>query len=132
MGEVVIADHTVTGTGVVLAQRFEQLAGAAGVSIQGAVYETLPKRLPFEYQSLGERDIKGFDETFRVYTVALKSGEIAPPPEFRSPYGRPNGRLAAAGILAVLVIVIGGLAWWQPWVSKVELPHWITWPTRFR
>ena len=45
MGEVVVADNTVTGEGVVLAQRLEQLAEAGGVCIQGAAYETVPKRL---------------------------------------------------------------------------------------
>jgi class 3 adenylate cyclase len=42
MGEVVIADHTVTGAGVVLAQRLEQLAKPGQVCIQGAAYETVP------------------------------------------------------------------------------------------
>ena len=39
MGEVVIADNTVTGEGIVLAQRLEQLAENGGVCIQGAAYE---------------------------------------------------------------------------------------------
>lgn len=69
MGEVVIADDTVTGEGVVLAQRLEQLAESGGVCIQGAAYETVPKRLPFAYEGLGERDLKGFDEPVRVYAV---------------------------------------------------------------
>lgn len=69
MGEVVVADNTITGEGVVLAQRLEQLASPGGVCIQGAAYETLPKRLPFEYQNLGEKKLKGFDEVIRVYSV---------------------------------------------------------------
>ena len=36
MGEVVVADKTLTGEGVVLAQRLEQLADPGGVVIQGA------------------------------------------------------------------------------------------------
>ena len=60
MGEVVVADDTVTGEGVVLAQRLEQMAKTGGVCIQGAAYETVPKRLPYQYQSLGELEIKGF------------------------------------------------------------------------
>jgi len=73
MGEVVIADHTVTGEGVVMAQRLEQLAVPGGVCIQGAAYETMPKRLPFHYQSLGERELKGFDEPVRAYVVSAKA-----------------------------------------------------------
>jgi adenylate cyclase len=38
MGEVIIADNTVTGAGVVLAQRVEQLAEPGGLCITGARY----------------------------------------------------------------------------------------------
>jgi len=83
MGEVVIADNTVTGEGVVLAQRLEQLAENGGACIQGAAYETVPKRLPFEYESLGERQVKGFDEPVKVYAVSPKSGAVIS--EFETP-----------------------------------------------
>ena len=73
MGEVVVADRTVTGEGIVLAQRLEQLAGPGGICIQGAAYETVPKRLPFEYENLGEQELKGFDEPIRVYAVKQRS-----------------------------------------------------------
>jgi len=46
---------------VVLAQRLEQLAEPGGVCIQGAAYETVPQRLPFNYESLGEQKVKGFE-----------------------------------------------------------------------
>ena len=73
MGEVVVADNTVTGEGIVLAQRLEQLAGPGGVCIQDAAYQIVPKRLPFEYENLGEHELKGFDERLRVYAVTQKS-----------------------------------------------------------
>ena len=72
MGEVIIADNTVTGEGIVLAQRLEQLAEPGAVCIQGAAYETMPKRLPFSFESLGERVLKGFREPIRVYRVSIK------------------------------------------------------------
>jgi TolB-like protein/class 3 adenylate cyclase len=74
MGEVIIADNTITGEGIVLAQRLEQLAENGGTCIQGAAYETLPKRLPFEYENLGERQVKGFNEPVKVFAVSLKPG----------------------------------------------------------
>ena len=81
MGEVVIADNTVTGSGVVLAQRLEQLADPGGVCIQGAAHETVPRRFPFEFGSLGEQKVKGFDDLVRAYTVTIKEREAIPPPE---------------------------------------------------
>jgi adenylate cyclase len=81
LGEVVIADGTITGAGVVLAQRLEQLAEPGGVAVQGSVSETVPVRLPFAFESLGERTVKGFDQTVRVFVVKLKPGEPVPAPE---------------------------------------------------
>ena len=69
MGEVVVADNTVTGEGVVLAQRLEQFAEPGSVCLQGAAYETIPKRLPFAYDDLGELKLKGFDDCIRAFVV---------------------------------------------------------------
>lgn len=69
LGEVLVTDSRMTGEGVVLAQRLEQLAEPGGVCIQDAVYQTVPKRLPFTYENLGERELKGFDEPVKVYAV---------------------------------------------------------------
>jgi len=68
----------VTGEGIVLAQRLEQLATPGGTCVQGAAYETIPKRLPFEYENLGEQKLKGFSEPVRIYAVSLKPGGVIP------------------------------------------------------
>ena len=125
MGEVVIADNTVTGAGVVLAQRLEQLAEPGGVCVQGAAYETVPQRLPFAYESLGEQEVKGFSEPVRVYTVALQSGQEIPAPESsaEAPHtsaGKSIWPRIAIGIATIAAIFAGGLAWWQQWRPVVE------------
>ncbi|MDX2314911.1 MAG: adenylate/guanylate cyclase domain-containing protein [Gammaproteobacteria bacterium] len=85
MGEVVVADNTMTGSGVVLAQRVEQLAEPGAVCITGAIHEALPQRMPFDQRDLGEREVKGFDEPVRVYIVRLKEDADLPMPiEFES------------------------------------------------
>jgi len=117
LGEVVVADNTVTGEGIVLAQRLEQLASAGGVCIQGAVHEAVPGRLPFEYESLGEQELKGFTEPVRAYAVSLKSGEAIPAPELRE---RSRREWIVVGAMALLVIAGGGLAWFQPWAPREE------------
>ena len=71
IGEVVIADKTITGTGVILAQRLEQLAEPSGTVIQGAAYETIPKRLPFIFTSLGQQQLKGFESPVSAYTASI-------------------------------------------------------------
>ncbi len=123
LGEVVIADNTVTGAGVVLAQRVEQLAEPGGVCITGAIHEAVPQYLPFDYSDLGKREAKGFDEPVQVYSASVKAGEQVPPPEPAVAVGaqsRKPKRLWIAGAIALLVPVVGGLAWWQPWMPREE------------
>ena len=123
LGEVVIADNTITGAGVVLAQRLEQLAEAGGVCIQGAAYETVPQRLPFEYRSLGEQRVKGFEEPVRAYSVSLKPDEDIPPPEpTRADSVGILDRAKNSRVGAMIVVVLAGilLAWWQPWTTSEE------------
>jgi adenylate cyclase len=90
LGEVVIADGTITGAGVVLAQRLEQLAVPGGVVVQASVSETVPVRLPFAFESLGEQIVKGFDQPVRVFVASLKSDESVPAPEPNSAEKRPD------------------------------------------
>jgi TolB-like protein len=81
LGEVIIADRTVTGAGVVLAQRLEQLADPGGINISAAIREALPARLPLTFVDLGEHELKGFDVPQRCYRVALSEGSEVPGPE---------------------------------------------------
>ncbi len=81
LGEVIVADNTVTGAGIVLAQRLEQIALPGGVVVQGSVSETVPRRLPFIFESLGEHVLKGFEEPVRAFDVKLKPGEQIPESE---------------------------------------------------
>jgi adenylate cyclase len=81
LGEVVIADGTITGSGVVLAQRLEQLCEPGGLVVQGAVSETVPIRLPIKFESQGEQTLKGFNQPARVFTAYLESGAKVPEPD---------------------------------------------------
>ena len=80
LGEVVIADNTVTGEGIVLAQRLEQMAEPGGVCIQDAAYQTVPKRFPYTYQDLGECELKGFDDPVRAFLVHREEEIKSPRP----------------------------------------------------
>ena len=117
MGEVIIADDTITGEGVVLAQRLEQLAEPGAVVIQGAAYETIPGRFQFEYGDLGEHEVKGFDKPVRVYSVSLKPDTDIPQP---SPLVHRT-RNTAIVFVSVAIIIMGiALLWFKPWEMRVE------------
>ncbi len=95
LGEVIIADNTITGAGVVLAQRVEQLADPDGLCITAALHEALPKHLPFELDDLGEQMLKGFDDQVHVYRVSMTPGDAIPPPEQNSQIERSSRKLVA-------------------------------------
>lgn len=102
IGEVIIADGTMTGAGVVLAQRLEQLGEAGGVVIQGAVYETLPKHLPLAFEYLGEQNLKGFDETVRAYRVLSNATEKEVPAASKEKLANHPAKASEKPTIAVL------------------------------
>jgi len=109
MGEVIIADGTVTGAGVVLAQRVEQLADSGGLCITAALHESLPRRMPFDLEDLGDQVLKGFDDPVHVYRVELNPGESIPRPQQQGKRetAQQPWRLIIAIAIVVMVITVG-------------------------
>jgi adenylate cyclase len=123
LGEVVIADSTVTGAGVVLAQRLEQLAEPGGICISGAVREALPDRLGLSFESLGARDVKGFDEPVSAYAVSAPEGTPVPLPRpLTAPRTRGGGlrRRWIAASVGAAVLGTASFAWIAPWQPTLE------------
>jgi adenylate cyclase len=128
LGEVVIADGTVTGAGVVLAQRVEQLADAGRICITGAIHEAVPRHLPVSYTDLGRREMKGFEDPVQVYQASVNTNGQIPPAEPARPqrlqFPSKVRRLPIMWVLAALVAFIGAIVMWQSRtpVSKPDTP----------
>ncbi len=122
MGEVVIADNTVTGAGVVLAQRVEQLADPGGVCITAALHEALPKRMPFDLENIGEQVLKGFDDPVRVYRVELSANQSIPIPQqnSKSDTSPSKPKLLIVAIVMALVVAGGAAYWFKTQEPKAE------------
>jgi len=122
IGEVIIADNTVTGGGVVQAQRVEQLADPGGICITAAIHEALSKRMPFDLEDLGEQMLKGFDIPVRVYRVELSGGQSIPAPQQSSQRKESSNKpkLIVAVIVIALVIAGGATYWFKMQEPKVE------------
>jgi TolB-like protein/class 3 adenylate cyclase len=122
MGEVVIADNTVTGAGVVQAQRVEQIADSGGVCITAAIHESLSKRMPFDLESLGEQELKGFDHPVHVYRVELRPGDSVPSPESQGDHKASSGQWKQSGIIAAVLLIIATASfyWIKPPNSEDE------------
>jgi TolB-like protein/class 3 adenylate cyclase len=109
LGEVIVADNTITGAGVVLAQRVEQLAEPDGLCITAALHEALPRHMPFELDDLGEQAIKGFDDPVHVYRVSITSGQSIPPPELTGKTGSSSGKRQVVASAVIALVLASGL-----------------------
>lgn len=112
MGEVVIADNTVTGAGVVLAQRVEQLADVGGLCITAAVHESLSRRLPVEFENLGQREIKGFGEPIGVYKVTASGDFDIPLPTAKPAITRSSAQWRLIGSVSLVALIVAGIFYW--------------------
>ncbi len=117
MGEVIIANNTATGAGIVLAQRIEQLADSGGLCITGAIHEALSKRLPFDLEDIGEQCLKGFDYPVRVYRVSLRRGASIPYPDQNNRFTRTirSPRIVVAASILTLAVSVAVAYWFDPW-----------------
>jgi len=115
MGEIIMADNTITGWGVVQAQRVEQLAHPGGVYITSEIKQALVESLPVDFEVLGENTLRNFDypDTQSVYRVQLKPGELVPPPDESIRREAPNStQKLMVAVIAATLIIIGGAAYW--------------------
>lgn len=117
LGEVVIADNTVTGAGVILAQRVEQLAKPGGLCVSAAVREAVPDRLPIDFTARGAREVKGFDTPVSVCDVILKPDRElpGPVPAARAAEKSRTLRRLTVATAAVLVVTVVGFVVWLQW-----------------
>ena len=99
LGEVIAADSTVTGAGVILAQRIEQLSEPDGVCVSAAVREAIPGRLGLAYHDLGEHLLKGFDQPQRIYRIHNRANPVS-----RVPIVSPES-YARRALIAVLPFI---------------------------
>lgn len=122
LGEVVIADRTVTGSGVVLAQRVEQLCPAGGVNITGAVHEALPRRLPLAFERLGEQALKGFAEPVSVYSIRVPQGSDVPPPAPSSSNRHASANWSTRVATSIAILAVAGIAALGVFLNSEEAP----------
>lgn len=117
LGDIVIEGDDVLGDGVNIAARLEALAKPGEVLISGTAFDHLKKKLEYGYHFRGKRKVKNIAEPVRMYGVLPDSGS-----------GTVSGRQRlspttwrwVAGAAVVLLLMVAGMAWWQPWTSPIE------------
>jgi class 3 adenylate cyclase/TolB-like protein/tetratricopeptide (TPR) repeat protein len=103
LGDILVDDNDIAGTGVNVAARLEALAAPGGIAISAAVREQVREDLGVAFVDAGEYQVKNISRPIRVFRVVLE-GRTSP---WR--FGRRQRRrwVAAAAVLIALAVGIG-------------------------
>ena len=108
LGDVIQEGERIYGDGVNVAARIESVADAGGICISNSAYEQVKKKLPLDFEYLGEHSVKNIDEPVRVYRVLMEQqvedkgiGEKKTEPK--------RGQKTALAVTIGLLLMAGGL-----------------------
>ncbi len=79
LGDIIMQDGDVFGSGVNLASRLEQLAPPGGVLVSDAVYRVVGNRIPVAWEDAGTHSIKNIIEPVRAWRISAMSDTNAEP-----------------------------------------------------
>ena len=71
VGDVMLKDGDIFGDGVNIAARLEGLAEPGGICISRGIHDHVMKKLPFEFEDLGEQTVKNIAQPVRVYRLVM-------------------------------------------------------------
>jgi adenylate cyclase len=71
VGDVMLKDGDIFGDGVNIAARLEGLADPGGICISRGIHDHVMKKLPFEFEDLGEQSVKNIARPVRVYRLIM-------------------------------------------------------------
>src|SRR5271154_2795852 len=70
-GDVMLKDGDIFGDGVNIAARLEGLADPGGICISRSIHDHIMKKLPYEFEDLGEQSVKNITHPIRVFRLIL-------------------------------------------------------------
>jgi len=122
LGDIIVDERDIAGTGVNVAARIEALATPGGIAISGTVRDQVRQDLGIRLVDAGRHQVKNISRPIRVFRVELEGGVAAPQRRWR---GRPMWWAAAAAVLLALAAAL--LAFWPqsqdlPPQSLIVLP----------
>ncbi|GMR06600.1 MAG: hypothetical protein BMS9Abin25_1207 [Gammaproteobacteria bacterium] len=78
LGDVIEDRDDVFGDGVNVAARLEGIAEPGGICISGSFFDAIGQKLPFDYESIGEQQVKNLSKPIRAYHARLIPGSNIP------------------------------------------------------
>jgi class 3 adenylate cyclase/TolB-like protein/tetratricopeptide (TPR) repeat protein len=113
LGDILIDDSDIAGTGVNVAARLEALAPPGGIAISAAVREQARDDIGVRFVDAGQQRVKNLSQPVRVFTVDFGG---TPGRAAAAPRGWLRWAAAAAALLAIFAVAL----WWAPWQRAAE------------
>ncbi len=110
VGDVMVEGDNLYGDGVNVAARLEGVADAGGICISGSAFDQVKDKLSVGFEDIGLQRVKNMTQPVPAFRIVPGPVSTAATKRWRMP------AIAAAAV----VIAAGGLAWWQPWITRVE------------
>jgi TolB-like protein/class 3 adenylate cyclase len=79
LGDIIVEDGDIYGSGVNVAARLETIADPGGVCISGTVFDQVKGKIEIGFEDLGLQQLKNIADPVRVYGVTADSGAATPP-----------------------------------------------------
>jgi TolB-like protein/class 3 adenylate cyclase/rhodanese-related sulfurtransferase len=120
LGDVIEDRGDIYGDGVNVAARLESLAEPGGICISESVHTAVGHKLPFDYEYMGEQEVKNIAKPLKAYRARLQpDAELPAPSKAQRPGKRPPSYIAVAAVV-VLIVIAAVLGWQRPWEPREE------------
>jgi TolB-like protein/class 3 adenylate cyclase len=120
LGDVIEDRDDIYGDGVNVAARLESLAEPGGICISESVHTAVGTKLPFDYEFLGEQEVKNIAKPVKAYHGRLTPGAALPEPTGVSRKAKQMHRPIVVAAVVLLVALGGVLTWLSPWEPQEE------------
>jgi adenylate cyclase len=116
VGDVMVEGDNLYGDGVNIAARLEGEAEAGGICISGSAFEQVKNKLSISFEDIGPQQVKNIAEPVPAFRVVPGSVSVAA--TAATPSSTKRWRIPAIAAVLVVIIAVGGLAWWQSWFER--------------
>lgn len=122
LGDVIIDGHDIYGDGVNVAARLEGLAEPGGISISRAARDQIRDKLDLNLEDQGEVAVKNIARPVHVFRVLMddNAANLASPLMAVATRSKSTLRLPYTAALTASVLLLAGIAWWQPWAPAFK------------
>ena len=113
LGDVIEEGERIYGDGVNVASRVQELAESGGICITRSAYDQVKNKLSFQYDYIGEHEVKNIEEHVRVYRVVSEIDTEGETSDAAAEEKRSGGRrrIAVATVVALLVGAVAATVW---------------------